>query len=185
MKNYLIAERYAHGLSLVLEDDAQLEPAVEALKEVAKTFESLRDFRTALSNPAIPKKERSAALAASLEGQSIPSPVERLLDVLMMRGRIGILPDVAKIFSTLADDRLGRVRAKVTSAASLDEAQRARLSGALQKRSGKDVRLVCVVDPDILGGAVAEVGGAVLDGSVRTQLERLRSLLHEEESTEA
>jgi len=33
------------------------------------------------------------------------------------------------------------------------------------------------IDPSLIGGVVAQVGGLVFDGSLRTQLERLRNNL--------
>ena len=181
MKNYLIAERYARGLSLSIKDNAELEAAAAALTDFGEAFDEIRDLRNVLSNPAIDNESRAAVLKAALEGKDMPGTVERLLEVLLRRGRISEVADVAKVFRALVDERLGRVRARVCTALPLDEAQEARMAAALAKRSGKDVRLVCVVDPEILGGAVAEIGGMVLDGSVRAQLEGLRMALYAEE----
>jgi len=61
----------------------------------------------------------------------------------------------------------------VTSAAPLNATQQQRLAGALQKRLKRNVRLHCEVDPQLIGGAVLRAGDLVIDGSLRTRLERI------------
>ncbi len=77
----------------------------------------------------------------------------------------------------LADEAAGRTRARIVSASPLSDAQRSRLRSALAARTGLQVDLEESVDSSLLGGAVASVGGLVFDGSLRTQLEQLRSSL--------
>ena len=80
-------------------------------------------------------------------------------------------------FARLADEAAGRVQAEVTSASPLGDAQRSRLQAALAAQTGQQVELVERVDPDLIGGAVAKVGGVVFDSSLRTQLSVLRDTL--------
>ena len=56
-------------------------------------------------------------------------------------------------------------------------AQRERLQRALEQKSGGRVQLELVIDPTLVGGAVAQVGDLVYDGSLRTQLRQLRASL--------
>ena len=77
------------------------------------------------------------------------------------------------LFDTLKDDAEGVADVTVTSAAPLDEAQRARMTAALERRLRRKVRLHCAVDPQLLGGAVLRSGDLVIDGSLRTRLNRI------------
>ena len=67
--------------------------------------------------------------------------------------------------------------AEVRSAVALTDDQRERLAAALANATGKQVELKVVVDPSVLGGLVATVGDTVIDGSVRTRLDQLKTLL--------
>jgi F-type H+-transporting ATPase subunit delta len=80
-------------------------------------------------------------------------------------------------FELLADEAAGLVKARVTAAAPLDDAQRERLQRALIARTGRSVELEVTVDPALIGGAVATVGNVVFDGSLRTQLHQLHDTL--------
>ena len=55
--------------------------------------------------------------------------------------------------------------------------QQQRLSDALTKATGKQVNLKVIIDPLVLGGLVATVGDTVIDGTVRTRLDQLKSRL--------
>jgi F-type H+-transporting ATPase subunit delta len=97
--------------------------------------------------------------------------------LLLDKGRIGSLPDIARAHRALVDEHAGRVRATVTTARPLDPALEARLKAALEKTSGKTVLLDKKEDPSIVGGLVTQLGDIVYDGSVRTQLQQLREQL--------
>jgi F-type H+-transporting ATPase subunit delta len=177
MKNYRIAERYARGLSRVIEDDATLESALQALEDFSEVLRQSHDLRSVLLNPAFDTGQRSAVLADVLARLEVGPPVANLLAVLLRRGRMAMLEDVATVFGTLADERLNRVLARVTTPQPLDDAERARTRAALERWSGKTVRLRCRVDQEVLGGMVARIGSTVIDGTLRSRLTQLRTAL--------
>jgi F-type H+-transporting ATPase subunit delta len=72
-------------------------------------------------------------------------------------------------------DREGIVASSISSAVQLDDAQRARLEAMLAERSGKRVEAEYHVDPSLIGGITVRLGDTVYDGSVRRQLQRLRT----------
>jgi len=84
---------------------------------------------------------------------------------------------VALAYEELADERLNRGKAMVTSAAPLPEPMLEELKVRLRRATGKEIYLEARVDPAILGGLVAQVGSTVYDGSLRTRLRRMREQL--------
>jgi F-type H+-transporting ATPase subunit delta len=67
--------------------------------------------------------------------------------------------------------------ARVVSANPLDDRRKDRLRRALSERTGREVRLEVELDSSLIGGAIAQVGDLVFDGSIRTQLSQLRANL--------
>ena len=65
----------------------------------------------------------------------------------------------------------------MTCAMELDKAQLERLSGTLKKIVKKEVDLDVSIDPTLIGGLIAEVEGMIYDGSVKTQIMRLKQSL--------
>jgi F-type H+-transporting ATPase subunit delta len=72
------------------------------------------------------------------------------------------------------DERMGFLRADVSSAVGLDEQQAAALASELSRLGGKTARLRFSVDPTLLGGVVARIGSTLYDGSIRGQLQQMR-----------
>lgn len=177
MKNYLIADRYARGLVESITDDGQLEEILDKLQALNKVFLEDHALHNVLCNPSISLDKRANIMVELMTKLDAPPVLGRLMDVLLQRGRITVLADVAEVFSTLVDKRLNRITGQVRTAAPMDQAAQDQLKAALEKQSGKTVRMTCEVDPEVLGGVVARMGSTVIDGSVRTQLEHLRETL--------
>jgi F-type H+-transporting ATPase subunit delta len=62
----------------------------------------------------------------------------------------------------------------VVSATGLDSVLAEQLRQQLRGISGKDVVMQEETDEELLGGLLIELGGKVYDGSIRTQLERMK-----------
>ncbi len=182
MINHLLAERYALGLSAALPQSDELENIVASLKQLRGLFEDVHDFRSILANPIVDIDVRRKILEDVLDKTASPQPVRRLLLVLLRRGRISILPDVTEVFAKIVDDRFNRVTGTVTTAVELDDKHKERICQSLSSFSHKTLRMNYEVDPDICGGVIAILDGTVIDGSLRSQFERLKEHILSEES---
>ena len=130
-----------------------------------------------LVSPAVGKKKKAAALAPALEGHA-SNLLRGLVGVLAVNNRLGLLRSVSQAVRQLLDERAGRVRVKVTAAVALTDAQKAELKTNLKDILGNQEPVLDVrVDPDLLGGLVVQVGDSVIDTSVRSRLQSIRSLL--------
>jgi F-type H+-transporting ATPase subunit delta len=99
------------------------------------------------------------------------------LRVLAANQRLAVLPDIVARFEVLRADAENRLDVTLTSAQPVDEAQQSRIAAGLEKRFGRTVRLAVVVDPSLLGGARLQLGDRIIDGSVRTGLDKLATAL--------
>ena len=102
---------------------------------------------------------------------------QRFLDMVIDKRREAILALVPVEFRRLSYELLNIQPTEVTSAAPLGADERAALSTALARRTGKRIELREAVDPALIGGAIVRIGDTILDGSVRGSLRRLRERL--------
>ncbi len=174
MKDHLIAMRYANALGEAIPDAGRLEHVLGQLATLSGLYETYDDFRHCMANRALAKEPRARVLDELLERMGADEEVRRLARLLSSKDRQAVLPAIVEEFADIVDKRLNRVTAHVTSAAPLNDEQRARLKTALTTFSGKDVRLECEIDQDLIGGVMTRIGGQVIDGSLRTRLERLK-----------
>jgi F-type H+-transporting ATPase subunit delta len=105
------------------------------------------------------------------------APVQNFVQTLAENRRLGYLPEIAEIFNELKDAEEGIVDVTVTSAAPLDQKQQLTLSEALARKLKRQVRLHCEVDASLIGGAVLRAGDLVIDGSLRSRLDRIATEL--------
>jgi F-type H+-transporting ATPase subunit delta len=169
-----LARRYARALLDIGIAKGIFEQLGKDMDELAALYSGSRDLTEALTNPVFPMARRRAVLEAVLE-RTQASPITRNFALLLLdRERMPYMPAIARELRVMVDERAGRVRATVTSAQPLSAAHVASIQAALEKASGKKVLLDKREDPELLGGVVARVGDVVYDGSVRTQLERMR-----------
>src|SRR5262249_31747368 len=147
------------------------------LDRLADTFARSPELKVALENPVFPLEKRRHVLDELARRLALSKVVRNFVMLLLDKGRIGALLDIARAHRALVDEHAGRVRAVLTSARPVDPALEARLKNALEKQSGKTVILEKREDPAILGGLITQLGDLVFDGSVRTQLAQLREQL--------
>jgi len=172
-----VARRYAKALFGLAVERNQVDAWSEGLVALKKAIETSPELRDVLENPVYAREQRRAVtegLAKALGFQGEPAS---LLFLLGDRNRLAHLPAIVDTFGRLADEQLGRVRARVTSAVPLDPAAAQSIADKLAAATRAQVILDRVVDPAILGGVVAQVGSLVYDGSIRSQLEDLRRSL--------
>ncbi len=172
-----IARRYAKALFSLAVETGRVEPWAKSLEALRGAVEASPDLRDVLSNPVYSKEQRRAIVEKLASALSLDTEPANLLFLLGDRNRLSHLAGVVDTFRDLADQHLGRLRAKVTSAVKLDERAAQAIADKLSQATKAKVLLDRVVDPAILGGVVAQVGSLVYDGSVRTQLEDLRAQL--------
>jgi len=167
-------KRYAQALfELALERGAP-ENCRNSLKKAVDTVAEgkLMDI---LENPRLPFEVKKAALGVLL-GDMEPL-ADNLISLLMTRGRLRILGDVAEHYERLLDRYHGIVRAEVLTAVLLNDQDRERFSALFAQLIGHTVIIDSRLDPSILGGFKARIGDVLIDGSIRNALESLKKSL--------
>jgi F-type H+-transporting ATPase subunit delta len=172
------AHRYARALFDVglreQQDLDGLERQLNAFLELLRQHPSLEKV---LLNPAVPTPRKRDAVAALVPRLGLQTIVAKLLVLLAERDRLIVLPDLVVSFRDRRLDYQKVARAEVTTAVPLPESRAAAIERSLAQATGRTVTLVTRVDPSIIGGLVARVGSTVYDGSVATQLQKMRQKL--------
>jgi F-type H+-transporting ATPase subunit delta len=178
--NRTAAHRYAKALfEVVLAEKTDLEAVEEQLAGFVELQTKHETLGKLLLNPAVPAPRKRAAMEALVKS-AVPLPVVgRLMVLLAERDRLVLLPELLAAYRDRLLEYRQIVRAEVTTAAPLDPTRSAAIEKSLEKATGKTVKLSASVNPNIIGGLVARVGGTVYDASVVRQLERIRQRLEE------
>jgi F-type H+-transporting ATPase subunit delta len=171
-----VVNGYARALYAAAEAEGVL-PKVEAeLFDFAKAVEARTDLREALTDAALPAERRTAVVDELLSERAHPTTVA-LVNFVIEAGRARDLTRIVEELSRVAAEERRHVLAEVRSAVPLDDARRTQLEGALSRATGRSVEVRVVVDPSVVGGAVARVGDEVFDGSIATRLREAKQQL--------
>lgn len=169
-----LARPYARATFMVARDQQALPAWGEALGSLA---DAVRDGNVAalVTHPTVDATTRVGLLADVVK--SDVAGLDNLLKVLAENDRLVLLPAIAEEFAALREAYEQTRQVEVSSAAELAQAQQEAFSASLKTRLGADVSVSWRVDPELVGGAIVSAGDLVIDGSVRGELDRLRSVL--------
>jgi F-type H+-transporting ATPase subunit delta len=177
------ATRYARALFDVALKEADVDRVGRELAEFAATVSGHEGLARVLSNPAIPAPRKRAIVEQVLASGGDLSPVlGKLLLMLADRDRLTLLGELSEAYQQRLMDHAQIVRAEVVTAAPLPADRLDVLKQGLARATGRQVHLDARVDPAIIGGAITRVGSTVYDGSVTTQLQKLKQTLIESEA---
>jgi F-type H+-transporting ATPase subunit delta len=126
-----------------------------------------------LGHPGLSDRDAVALLAP----EGADEAFGRFLALLADNRRLGLLAEIAGLYEEQRLEAERVVRATVTSATALPDAELETIRAALRRRFGRDVELETAVDASLIGGAVIDAGDVVIDGSLRGKLARLQSAL--------
>lgn len=176
----VVARRYAKALvDVITAPGSSIDPAksLAELRDIDAIITASNDLRNALMSPAVTPARKRAVIARLIEPMGVSRQIRNFLFVVISHRRIQDFSSIIEAVEQLLDERLGFIRADVSSAHALTDEQRASLEAQLSRVAGKKAKLKFTTDPALLAGVVARVGSTVYDGSVRGQLQKLRAKL--------
>ena len=180
MRDRKLATRYSRALLGALPDAAAQSLADEFLKALADSLRANADLRGFFLDPATSANAKKSVLEKLCAVRGLPDRVKTFLGMMVDNGRLANLSSIAEVFHLERESAQGTVTATLTAAAPLTPELQARARTALEKLSGRRVNLEVEIDPGLLGGAVTQVGSMIYDGSLKTQLARLRRTMGED-----
>ena len=183
MAHHPVARRYAQALIEVAAEADAVEQVMADLHGFAQLLDAHDGvLRDALCSPVFTTEEREAVLNELLPKLGLHGLTNNVLRLANEKHRFAVIADIAAAFEALADVRAGRQAATVITAEPMTPQVEAEVRAALEKSTGKTIRLTTQVDPSLIGGMVAKIGGIVYDASLRNRLERLKQDLFQQEA---
>lgn len=175
-RHQAVARVYSDALLEVAESQDAVEALGAELEELAAQIKRDPLFRAFLESPLVDAGKRREAIERMFRGRLSDLLVDGL-QVMNRKGRIGLLPAVARVYRTTLNERLGRIEVEVTTAIPLDDAQRRHIEEAVAQGLGQKAVLRESVDPSLIAGIVFQIGDRKIDGSVASHLDTLSKAL--------
>lgn len=167
---------YARALFEIACAEGTLDEVEDELFRFARSYESSDELRNALTDDQVPAEKRQAIVEDLLGGKAT-STTTQLVSVVVGSGRGRDLPAIVDQLVERAAGSKFLTVAEVRTAVALSDDQQARLRAALENATSTSISLKAVVDPTVIGGVVATIGDTVIDDTVRTRIDQLKSRL--------
>ena len=170
-----VARPYAEAAFRAAVEKNALAPVADSLA-LAAAIARDEQMHSALGNPSVSARQKKDLFAAAGGGRIDPL-VGNLISILVDGHRELLIGSIAEQFEDLKHEHEKVVRARITSAQPLTDAQRAEIVSALEKRYGRKIEAELDVDPQLMGGARVQVGDQVINASVRDALAQMAAAL--------
>ena len=173
----IIAKRYANALADLSEAKKAVDKAKTDIAAFAGAVESQPDMQKLFSSPVFTPENRKAVVGELASRLGLQQDTARFLEHLAGTGRIRLIREIAEAFEDLLAERQNRATVKLTTAAPLNNGDVAALKKQLESIAGKSVEIDARVDAALIGGARAQIGSVIYDGTIRNQLDKMRDRL--------
>ena len=178
MRNRAVATRYAQALLDTSRKGGVVDGVAESYADVVRVFADNPDLGSFLEGPQVADHEKSKLLE-SVFASRIEPVLLNFFRMLLDKGRIESLTDIQAAFLRLVEVEQGSLRADVVTAIPLSEDLETDLTTKLASMTGKDIILLKRVDPAVIGGVRVSMGDQVIDGTIRTNLTKMRAQFSE------
>ena len=171
-----LSREYGDGLyQLAREED--IRPQLhDELMEIWELMKAQPAFLKLLSSRAIEREERLSVVDQTFSGRIHPYLLN-FMKLMVEKERFDAFEESVKWFHRCYNEDYGVVEAEVTSAKPLNQAEFDALKAKLQSISGKQVAMLCHVDPALIGGMRVEMDGKRYDNTIQNKLSRLKQSL--------
>lgn len=134
------------------------------------------DLNKVITSPRV-AKAKMAELLCDVLGGKLNVQQKNFVRILADNQRLMLSPEIAAIFETLKTEAEKSMNVEVDSAFELSAAQQDKIINQLKKRMGREIKLTCKVNKELLGGVVIRAGDKVIDGSARARLAEMANAL--------
>jgi len=173
----IVGKRYAKALVELAHEKNVVDKTRADLTAFAAVVDGQASLQKLFSSPAFTPASKKAVIGELAVKLGLQQTTTRFLSHLAETGRIRNFNDVQQAFEELLADRQNRARARVTTATPLAPAELGDIKKKLEKVTGKQVEIDAKVDPAVIGGARAQIGSVIYDGTIKNQLGKMREKL--------
>jgi len=169
-----IAKRYAKALVELSEANKSVDKTKADLTDFVAAVEAQSSMQKLFSSPVFTAENKKAVIKELSAKLGMQPLTQRFVEHLAETGRIRYVKDVYEAFLDILSERQNRASVKLTTAITVNSGDLADIKRKLEGLTGKQVDLDSKVDAALIGGAKAQIGSVIYDGTIKNQLGKMR-----------
>lgn len=168
-----VAKKYVQALFASFAKDSEIKSAMKDMGDLNAMLSSSDDFKTFIETPLLSAADQKAGIEKLAKKAKLSKMVTNMLIIMADNRRLPLLPVVIVEAEKYALERSGSIPVKVATARKLTAADQKKIGESIKDAIGKDVIMQSYVDETLIGGIVLQIESTLIDGSVKTKLEKL------------
>lgn len=173
-----VAARYAEALFELAKEEEKIDLWQQQMDLVQQVVDEHPEIIRILTHSKVEQAEKKSIVEQVFS--SLDRSVFNFLRLLVDKGRMNYLHDIAISFHRMCNDAKGVQEGTVYSAYPLSDEEISMLEAAVSKKLDKKVELKTKLDDRLILGAKIVIDGKVIDGSLKNRVEMLRTSLLKE-----
>jgi F-type H+-transporting ATPase subunit delta len=173
----IIAKRYAKALVQLAEEKKAVDQTRADMDAFIGAVNTLPAMQKLFASPVLPPDSKKAVIRELAGKLNLQPTTQRFLEHLAETGRIRYVKDLHEAFLDILAQRQNRATVRLTTAAPLNNGDMADIKTKLEILTGKQVDIDSKVDASLIGGAKAQIGSTIYDGTIKNQLDKMRMKL--------
>ena len=180
MISLTVSRKYARAFLQIGQREGNYEALGQELERMQDLLQKSKELRSVLFSFAYPPATRKKIVGALGPSLGLSKVTLDFLHLLIARERMDHFPEIVKSYRSLCDEVSNRIRATLVAPGAISPDAVGEIQSQLEFQTGKKVILSVEQDPSLIGGALTRIGNVIYDGSLRTQLARVRENLYKE-----
>lgn len=172
------AREYAKALYNSLNSADEKTQTLSLLKGLSSSLGEDSSLMDQVKSKALSSENTKKTMAVLLENLKAPMVVQNFFNLLVDKGRMELLPDLASEFEALTDEENEILRGVVKSALSLTDEKRQELEAKFSKKMDKKVILTYEQDAKVVAGVKVEIGAFTYDDTIQTHIKKIKENLN-------
>ena len=174
--------RYSNALYGISVDKGIQNRMYEESKELLSIFSTNTNFNTIFKSQLLNKKKQISVVSNLFSEKKekkiqVSKDLLGLIMLLATNSRLNILEGVLKRYLELHISDNKEIEVKVSSVVKINDSLENNLKKILSKNGKLKVKIINLIDKDLLGGLIIQIGSNLIDTSIRTKLNTLKNAM--------
>lgn len=168
-----IAKRYVYSLFSELKTTKESNQVAKDLHDIGQMLNLSEDLQLFIKSPLLSEAQHIKGIEKLAGKAKFSLAVSNLLRLLAENRRLPILPHIVWEADKYMTKRSGVVPVMIASARKLPPTEQNKIKSEIKKSLKQDVTIQCYVDETLIGGLIIQVESTLIDGSLKTKLDKL------------
>lgn len=173
----IVVNRYATALFEIAKEQGAMTKFKEEALAIVNLLQDTPEYVSLLGHPSVVEANKLEMVQEAFGGK-VADEFVGLIELIIKKSRTEYLVDILMEFIKMAKEAEGILKGMITSAMPLTNKQIAQIETNLEQSTGKTLELEVTVDPSLIGGMIVRIGDKVVDGSIKGQMDTLKSQLN-------